>query len=125
MIFVSRHEATPSQAALADKAGFQLIHVGDVDAFAPNLAGRIHALASEHGAAGVACVHPLVAMEAMALTDPDQSSMWFRESLTVGVFANENRGGAFVASSLSTFAMNYAVEEAAWSSPTRKNFTLD
>ena len=143
MIFVSRHEATHSQAALADKAGFQLIHVGDVDAFAPNLAGfqlvhvgdvdafapnladQLHALVKEHGASGVACVHPLVALEAMALISPNQTSRWFRESLTVGVFANENRGGAFVASSLSTFAMNYAVEEAAWSSPTRKNFTLD
>ena len=125
MIFVSRHEPTTSQVALASKAGFQLVHVGDVDAFAADLADQLHALASEHGAAGVACVHPLVAMEAMALTAPDQSSMWFRESVAVGVFANESRGGEFVASGLTTYTMNYAVEESAWSTPTRKTFKLD
>jgi hypothetical protein len=125
MIFISRHAATSSQIELAAKAGFDLTHVGDVDAFAVDLADQIHALAKEHGAAGVACVHPLVALEAISLMSPSQPSPWFRESLTVGVFANENRGGEFVAAGLSTFAMNYAVEEAGWSTPTRKNFKVD
>lgn len=125
MIFISRHEPTPSQSALADKAGFKLVHVGDVDAFAPNLPDQLHALVKEHGAAGVACVHPIVAMEAMTLTAPDQSSMWFRESVAVGVFSNENRGGTFVASGFLTYVMNYAVEEGVWSTPTRRHFKLD
>lgn len=125
MIFISRHEPTPSQVTLAAKAGFQLVHVGDVDAFSPTLPDQLHALVSEHGAAGVACVHPLVALEAFYYTSPDQASMWFRESVTVGVFSNENRGGEFVASGLSTFKMNYAVEENGWSSPTRESFKLD
>lgn len=122
MIFVSRHEPTSSQAALAAKAGFTLVHVGDVDAFANDLPDQVHALVREHGAAGIACVHPLVAMEAMTLMATDQSSMWFRESVAVGVFANENRGGEFVASGLTTYVMNYAVEESGWSTPTRRRF---
>ncbi len=125
MIFVSRHEPTTSQVALASKAGFQLVHVGDADAFAADLADQLHALASEHEAHGVACVHPLVALEAISLVSPLQLSPWFRESVAVGVFANESRGGEFVASGLTTYTMNYAVEEAGWSTPTRKTFNLD
>lgn len=125
MIFVSRHEPSQRQRILAADAGFTLVHVGDVDAFSPTLPEQLHALVKEHGASGVACVHPLVALEAMSLMAPDQGSMWFRESITVGVFSSENRGGEFVASGLSTFKMNYAVEESGWSSPTRESFKLD
>lgn len=113
MIHVGRHEPTAIQTELAAQAGSQLVYAGDVDHFNKNLLEQLRDLTRAHGAEGVACTHPVVALETMALTAPKQSSMWFRESVTVGVFSNEHVDGGFIAR-LRTYAMNYAVKEAGW-----------
>lgn len=78
MAFVSRHEPTPEQFRLAADQGWNLVHVGDVDAFSPNLGEFMHQLWSE-GYRGVACVHPLIAIDSFAF------------GFRVGIFRNENR----------------------------------
>ena len=101
MLFISRHEATASQVTLAAKAGYQLVAVGDLDAFAGNLKDRIYDLTREHGADAVACVHALIAMSALGLSRAINSSCWFAESIAVGVFENTRReDGSFEAGRL-------------------------
>lgn len=120
MIFISRHTPTATQEELSAKAGFNLVHVGDVDAFSSSLPEEILALTKKHNATGVACVHPIIALEAVGIMSNQQESCWFKESLAVGMFSNENRGGEFVATSLVVMTMNYAMEENCHSSFTRK-----
>ena len=72
--FISRHEPTPSQHALAAKQGHTLTHVGDADAFTVG-AGFVH----NHGPyEGVVVVHPAAALR-------------LASQFLVGVFENANR----------------------------------
>jgi len=80
MLFISRHEPTSQQIALAKDKGFNLIHVGDVNAFAPDLRERLMGLLREHRSEAVACVHPSIALMAM-----------IAGATVVGVFENLNR----------------------------------
>lgn len=77
MAFISRHEPTSDQHRLANEAGWNLVHVGDVDAFS-DLGEFMHQLWDD-GYRGVACVHPLIALSC------------FQFGYRVGVFRNENR----------------------------------
>ena len=65
-IFISRHEPNADQHTLAGDQGVRLIHVGDVDAFAPDLRAQVADLLAQHDAQGVVAVHPLVALAATA-----------------------------------------------------------
>lgn len=72
--FISRHEPTASQHALAADQGHTLVHVGDADAFTVGC-GFVH----EHGPfEGVVVVHPAAAMR-------------LASNFVVGVFENANR----------------------------------
>ncbi len=78
MAFISRHTPTAEQTALAAEQGFDLIHVGDVDAFAPMAWGVV----DSHPAGpfqAVACVHPWLALKLA------------NQGFAVGVFENANR----------------------------------
>lgn len=72
--FVSRHEPTPEQHALAAEQGIRLVYVGDRDAFAfePQVLRSIKCV-------GVVVVHPLIAVRAISAR------------MAVGVFENGNR----------------------------------
>jgi hypothetical protein len=65
MLFVTRHEPTPEQEQIAADKGFNLIHVGDVNAFDPRLESIIGGFLREHNAEVVCCVHPMVAVVAL------------------------------------------------------------
>ena len=72
--FISRHELTDSQLALAGEQGIELVHIGDVDAFTVSASFVDH-----HGAyEGVVVVHPAAALRLAG-------------SFLVGVFKNANR----------------------------------
>lgn len=73
MVFLSRHTPTEKQSALARARGYDLVHVGDCDAFEGDFRSRIG------DAKAIACVHPALALRAFAV------------GLTVGVFENANR----------------------------------
>ena len=62
---------------MADEAGYSLMHVGDVDAFDLD---AVSTLIASHPAAGVCCVHPMIAMRALQC-----------HARAVGVFENANR----------------------------------
>jgi len=72
MAFITRHAPTPSQSDLAKRAGYELIPVGDRDAFTADLADL-----AEFNA--VACVHPALALRLARIVP------------IVGVFENANR----------------------------------
>lgn len=90
-LFISRHVPSQKQLELAAAQGVELIYVGDLDAFAPDLAQQIEALDRLHcpdreedgeiitGAYGVVAVHPLVAVTAVKM------------SYQFGTFRNVNR----------------------------------
>lgn len=80
MAFVSRHVPTERQVQLAAEAGWQLDFVGDADAF-NDLTLMMKDLIGG-GYNGVACVHPLIALEACA------------HGMSVGVFRAEKRGAS-------------------------------
>lgn len=65
MIFISRHTPTPAQIEIAENNNFNLVHVGDMDAFSPDLLGRIEKELAVNDAAFVCCVHPMIAMKAI------------------------------------------------------------
>lgn len=78
MAFISRHVPTPEQITLAAERGFELIHVGDVDAFAP----MAWSIVDGHDAGpfqAVCCVHPWLALQLE------------RQGFSVAVFENGNR----------------------------------
>ena len=60
MAFISRHNPTAAQIALAENAGWKIEWVGDADAFGD--AAAIRRLVE--GFEGVAAVHPLIALDA-------------------------------------------------------------
>lgn len=74
MAFISRHKPTDAQVILAFEKGFQLVHVGDADAFTVS-PGWVH----DKGPFGaVAVVHPAAALRLC-------------EVFEVGIFENANR----------------------------------
>jgi hypothetical protein len=74
--FISRHEPTQEQAALAAHEGIALTHVGDADAFSVTEGWVFDKGPFE----GVVVVHPAAAMRLCS-------------TFVVGVFENENRAG--------------------------------
>ena len=80
MLFISRHDPTSQQIALAKDKGFTLIPVGDRDAFASNLREDLIVLLQKNNATAIACVHPSIAIMAM-IAGADK----------IGVFENLNR----------------------------------
>ena len=73
--FISRHQPTAEQHALAAERGDTLTHIGDADAFTVS-AGFVH----HHGPfEGVVVVHPAAALRLA------------RDGFVVGVFENANR----------------------------------
>lgn len=77
--FLSRHTPTEDQRILFEKAGIDIVHTGDVNAFSPNLESDLRTMKHDLNLDGVIVVHPLVALHAMACR------------LYVGVFENANR----------------------------------
>lgn len=69
--FISRHEPNADQKSLASKAGIEIVHVGDRDAFSLNMGDF-----SEFD--GVVVVHAVAAMKAL-------------RHCPVGIFNNVNR----------------------------------
>lgn len=117
MIFISRHRPADEQIAMAKNHGFDLIWVKDMDAFSASIADDILDKLKEHGAWAVACVHPVIAIEAMRLTRGVAPT---RTSPTVGVFENENRAPEgekprFKAKSLRLFKLEVSEGDQAWS----------
>lgn len=74
MAFISRHVPTAEQLILAEKAGYELIPVGDIDAFSGEL---------PVGYDAIAVVHPALALRAI--------SGVYRRERQIGVFENGNR----------------------------------
>ena len=79
-IFVSRHQPNADQYALCNKAGYELIHVGDLDVFSEDFENDLDVLINvEHNAELIIGVHPMVLLVASAYGDK------------VGMFNNVNR----------------------------------
>jgi hypothetical protein len=81
MIFVSRHTPTPAQLNLSLAKGYELVHVGDVNAF-DHQAIRDLVMAQDTAAGypvAVSCVHPAMALYAIC------------GGRVIGVFENANR----------------------------------
>ena len=78
-LFISRHEPNAKQVELAQEQGIELISVGDLDAFSPDLQDQIDLHILSHKAKGVVAVHPLVAVNAKEM------------GLRFGSFRNVNR----------------------------------
>ena len=76
MIFVSRHSPSGAQSDMAQEQGYDLLHVGDVNAFDVN---AVRDLIAAHQPDAVACVHPVVALTAVSA------------GCAVGIFENANR----------------------------------
>jgi len=88
LAFISRHAPTQEQIELAATLGFEIIHVGDVDAFAKDLLKQVADKAEDCDA--IAAVHPNILLTQAA-------GGWYRSGKPVWVFKNENRpaeGGA-------------------------------
>lgn len=73
--FVSRHAPTPGQIELAGRAGIELVHVWDRDAFGPIPE------AADSQYQGIIGVHPMVVVQAM------------KNGKKIGVFENVSRPG--------------------------------
>lgn len=72
--FISRHQPTPEQVAMAHDQGVELTHIGDADAFTVT-----PGFVFDHGPfEGVVVVHPAAAMR-------------LASTFVVGVFENANR----------------------------------
>jgi hypothetical protein len=68
LAFISRHAPTQEQTDLAATLGYEIIHVGDVDAFSGELHTSI--LTVSASADAIAGVHPNIVMMAAALNIP-------------------------------------------------------
>lgn len=98
MAFISRHAPTAEQVALAADQGFNLIHVGDADAFTVGNS-FVYAAAARLD----------VRLEAVAVVHPAAALRLCLE-FVVGVFENANRAAPgqppqFVAKALHVFDM--------------------
>lgn len=89
MAFVSRHEPTTEQVALAEKDGYQLVHVGDLDAFSHNLPDQLTKLIAEGNYQAVACVHPVIAIRVLEF-----GTGYAHPCVRVAVFENGQRAEA-------------------------------
>lgn len=63
LIFISRHTPTLEQEQLARKAGYEIKHIGDIDAFNDSLVAQELHLNKSEGVA-VCAVHPLITTKA-------------------------------------------------------------
>lgn len=81
LAFISRHEPTASQRLLAAIEGYNITHVGNVDAFSDTLEDDLYVAFGPKVFDAVSCVHQLVAMTALDLGYP------------VATFNNINRAG--------------------------------
>ena len=79
MLFISRHKPTEGQEILATLFNYELIHVGDVDAFNPEAVLALIRANDPEGSAAICCVHPAVAITAI------------RAQRTFGFFENGQR----------------------------------
>lgn len=86
MAFVSRHEPTPEQIALAKKDGYELVHVGDMDAFDHDLDNQLCKLIVEGGYAAVACVHAMIAIRVLSF-----GTGYSNPRVRVAIFENAQR----------------------------------
>lgn len=72
LYFISRHVPTQEQVKLAEDDGYEIIHLGDVDAFdikaVRAIIGKAHDDADGEEFA-ISCVHPMVALQAISLCD--------------------------------------------------------
>lgn len=78
MAFISRHVPTEKQIGLAQSAGYQLVHIGDMDAFTDNTETLKYWNA-------ICCVHPLIALSYI------QCRKKFKVDSIVGIFNNVRR----------------------------------
>jgi hypothetical protein len=84
LIFISRHAPTQEQIALAEKLGYHIIHVGDVDAFAPDLLTQVRETVETHKADALSTVHPnILATQAIG--------GWGHKAVPVWIFKNDTR----------------------------------
>ena len=78
--FVSRHQPTAKQVELAFEKGYELVFMGDLDAFDLQVVEQfLYRIKLQNEVPAVACVHPLIAAQAI-LTGCE-----------LGVFENKNR----------------------------------
>lgn len=89
MAFVSRHEPTPEQRALAKKDGYELVHVGDMDAFDHELDNKLCKLVAEGGYTAVACVHAVIALRVLSF-----GTGYTNPRVRVVIFENGQRADA-------------------------------
>jgi hypothetical protein len=101
MLFVTRHEPTPEQCAIAADKGFELVHVGDVNAFDPRLLPILKGMLREHNAEVVCCVHPMVAVVAL-----DAGAK------AIAIFENSNRAAPGEKPSFAPSALHVYVRDA-------------
>jgi hypothetical protein len=78
MAFISRHVPTAKQVELAQAQGFQLVHIGDMDAFADNSEVLKYWNA-------ISCVHPLIAISYLDCRKK------YKVNSTIGIFNNVRR----------------------------------
>jgi hypothetical protein len=105
--FISRHEATKEQAALAAEKGIKLVPFGDMDAFGPNLLAEVRQQAVH--VQGVVVVHPWAAI------------MLAQAGYKVGVFENANRAPEGEKPSFSAKALHIA-DGGGWLPPEESGF---
>jgi hypothetical protein len=84
LIFISRHAPSVEQIALAAKLGFEIIHVGDVDAFSKDLCKQVWEMVETHKGDAISAVHPnILATQAIG--------GWGFKAVPVWIFKNETR----------------------------------
>lgn len=85
ILMISRHEPNADQIRLAAEQNYDIVHVGDMDAFDPNLTEKVRAAVNRIEAetdsevTAVCAVHPLIAFSALKL------------GTGIASFRNENR----------------------------------
>lgn len=84
MVFISRHQPTEAQVNLAKRAGYNLIRVGDIDAFSVTASLTMQDVVGN--AEGICVVNPALAMTALMLSRPHLG-----QGKVVAVFENGNR----------------------------------
>lgn len=105
MNFISRHVPNADQIQLAADRGFDLVHIGDVDAFD---ADAVSAAFSDHPGTAFAVVNPALAL--------NLASLAWATDVTIGVFQNAARpvdGGkpTFKATALHVWTVNAGMND--------------
>lgn len=83
MIFISRHEPTVEQVEMARGRGFDLVHVGDADAFNVAAVRRLVEVNFPGVVPAVALVNPAMALNVASLAT--------ESGIYIGTFENEQR----------------------------------